>query len=149
MKAIKTWILVADGSRARAVVNSGPNTGLKPLGEKMFAAGSLPAREIGSDRLGRVYDRKGPGRHSVMPHTDLQVLEKTRFAKEVAALVNKAADAKRFDRLVLIAPAKTLGDLRAAINGHARERVVDEVVHDYTHLSLPELEDILSARMTL
>ena len=149
MKPIKTWIVVADGSRARAVVNTGPNTGLKLAGKEMFSANSSPAREMGTDRPGRVHDRKGPGRHAVAPHSDLHVFEKTRFAKEVAALLNKAVLEKWFDRLVLIAPAKTLGDLRAMISDQVRERVTAELVQDYTHLKLSELEDILKPRMTL
>lgn len=149
MKPINTWIVVADGTRARAVLNTGPNTGLKLLGEEMFSSNSSPARELGTDRPGRVHDRKGPGRHAVAPRSDLHIFEKTRFAKEVAALLNNAVLEKWFDRLVLVAPAKTLGDLRAMINDQVRERVTAELVHDYTHLSLSELEDILKPQIVL
>lgn len=149
MKPLKTWIIVADGSRARAVMNAGPGTGLKDLGAEMFSANTAPTREIGSDRPGRVYDSAGAGRHAVTPRADGHVFEKTRFAKEVAAGLNKAALENLFDRLVLIAPAKTLGDLRNAINAQVQERVTTELVQDYTHLSLSELEKRLEPKIVL
>ena len=149
MKALKTWIIVADGSRARALLNEGPGTGLKLLGNEMFSANTASTHEMGSERPGRVYDRKGGGRHAVTPRADWHVFEKTKFAKEVAALLNKAVLEKWYDRLVLVAPAKTLGDLRGAISHQAGDCVTAELVHDYTHLSLNELEKHLEPKIIL
>jgi protein required for attachment to host cells len=149
MKPLKTWIFVADGARARTLVNTGPGTGLAMLGEEVHSASSLPTHEIGTERPGRVYDRKGGGRHSITPRVDWHVFEKTQFAKEGAAILNKAALEKAFDRLVLVAPAKTLGDLRAMLNDQASEKVTAEVARDYTKLSLQELEGHLEDQIVL
>ena len=52
-----------------------------------------------------------------------------------------------YDRLVLVAPAATLGELRKALNAHATDRLAAEIAKDLTNLpehELPKhLEDYL------
>ena len=39
-----------------------------------------------------------------------------------------------YDRLIIVAPSVTLGDLRAAISDHVRAKVVGEVAQDLTKI---------------
>jgi len=84
MKKRTTWILIADGSRARFFVNKGPGEGLEPALGTEFIADKRKSREIGSDRPGRTHDIGGPGRHSMEPPTDPHEYEKIEFARELA-----------------------------------------------------------------
>ncbi|MCG8354447.1 MAG: host attachment protein [Kiloniellales bacterium] len=133
MKPIVTWILIADGARAQVLANRGPGKGLVETPLPDLKTTVPPTRELGSDRPGRVHDRKGLGRHAMAPRVDWHEFEKARFAGEVAAALNKAAQGQAFDRLVLVAPPRTLGSLRAELGKTARARITGELAKDLTH----------------
>ena len=108
MKAARTWIVVADGARARFFENCGPGKGMAPLSDGEKQGSHSTTREIGSDRPGRVHGRMGPGRHAMAPRVDWHEQQKQDFLKALAARLDRAAARKAFDRLILVAPAKAL-----------------------------------------
>jgi protein required for attachment to host cells len=132
MKPIRTWIVIADGARARIVCNEGPGKGLAPVPASQMSVALPRTRDLGSDRPGRVYDSQGYGRHGIEPRVDWHRFEKQHFAKKVATMLDASAATSAFDRLILVAPAKTLGDLRAALGKTAQNMVVGEIVKDLT-----------------
>lgn len=148
MKAKTTYILIADGARARILSNRGPGSGLSPVLNHDFAASRAPSRDYGTDKPGRTH-RSGVGnsRHAMEPSVDWHVIEKQRFARTIARILDKAAERKEFDRLVLVAPPATLGDLRSSLGKRAEGLVSREMGKDLTHLTLPELtrhlEDVI------
>ena len=100
-----TWILVADGARARVLMNDGVGKGLQPTVDGEMAHALPPTREMGTDRPGRTQQRGTSGRHAIQPHVDWHRFEKEKFSKEMAALLDAAAERGAFHRLVLVAPA--------------------------------------------
>lgn len=138
MKPIRSWIVIADGAQARILENTGPGKGLTALPRKEWHQTLQPSRAIGSDRPGRTHDRLGPGRHAKEPPTDPHRNEKWNFARSLADHLNGAALTNSYDRLVLVAPPKTLGDLRQALGKEASERITAELAKDLT--SLPDHE---------
>lgn len=77
------------------------------------------------------------------PRVDWHKFEKSKFAHEVAAILNKQAQSHAFARLVLIAPPETLGNLRATLSKSTGAVVSHEIPKDLTHLSTDEVEDYL------
>ena len=73
------------------------------------------------------------------PRVDWHEFEKHLFAKSLAAQLNKSAQKKAFGRLALVAPAKVLGDLRAALSKQTGEMVVAELSKDLTGIADREL----------
>jgi protein required for attachment to host cells len=138
-----TWILVADGARARILMNQGIGKGLRPAIDGELAHALPPTRELGSDKPGRSQQRGVSGRHAFQPHVDWHRFEKEKFSREMAALLDAAAERGAFDRLVLIAPPRTLGDLRSALGAKARTKVHAEIDKDLTHVAIQELPDYL------
>ena len=134
MKAVRTWIVIADGAKARFLVNTGPGKGLQPANIADMSADLAATHEIGTDRPGRVHDRFGPGRHAMAPRADWHQQDKAHFAAEVAKIINRSAQGGTFERLVLVAPAKTLGELRHGLDGHAAALVSGELAKDLTHI---------------
>ena len=139
-----TWILVADGARARVLMNKGIGKGLEPAINGEIARDVPPTRELGTDRPGRSQQRGTTARHAIQPHVDWHRFEKEKFSREMAALIDAAAERGAFDRLVLIAPPRTLGDLRSALGAKARGKVHAEMDKDLTHVTMQELPDYLS-----
>src|SRR3546814_9690032 len=61
--------------------------------------------------------------------------EKRRLADLLAGHLNAAALEQSYDRLILVAPAKTLGDLRQALSKEAAARIGGELTKDLTKVA--------------
>lgn len=144
MKATRTWILIADGSRARIFLNDGPGRGLRPAVGNEFATDLPPTREVVADRPGTAVPSAGP-RHGYAPRVDWHQFEKRRFAAGMAGVLNAAARRRAFDRLVVVAPPEPLGALRAKLEPTVRRRLVKEVGKDLTGVGERELPAKLEA----
>jgi protein required for attachment to host cells len=149
MNAARTWIVIADGARARIAVNVGPGKGLEPALTHDFSAPRLHTSDLVSDRPGSYPDGASPSSHRVQPRTDRHDYEKSLFVRDVATAVEKGANGRSFDRLVLVAPPAILGKLRTALQPRIRAMVAAEVGKDLTHLSLRDLPQRLADVITL
>jgi protein required for attachment to host cells len=90
-----------------------------------------PSREQGSDAPGRAFSSVGEIR-SAVANTDWHELEKVRFAVSVADRINKAAHAGAFEKLVVVAPPKILGDLRREFTKETETKIIAEIHKDLT-----------------
>lgn len=140
MQKTKTWILVADGSRARVLLSEGWGSGLTPVEGKSFEIHIPPTRELGAEKPGRGYSPSQGRPFAVETRADWHRQAKENFLKSMADVLKEGAKARAFDRLVLVAPPQALGDLRAALAGRVQKMVVAEINKDLTHLSLKDLE---------
>ncbi|MCP5432648.1 MAG: host attachment protein [Alphaproteobacteria bacterium] len=139
MKKIVTWIVLADGAHARFFANDGPGRGIKALAGLDLDETIPPGRDIVSDRAGRSFDSAGPGRSAMEPQTDPREEAKRRFLDRVAARLAEKAREGAFDRLVVAAPPRPLGELRAALAAPVKERLHAELAKDLTKVPVAEL----------
>ncbi|MGH6943019.1 MAG: host attachment protein, partial [Geminicoccaceae bacterium] len=95
--------------------------------------------EIASDRPGRSFDSAGQGRHAMEPPTDPQRYAKYAFARELAHRLEEAVHAHRFDRLVVVAAPRTLGDLRDLLPDAVKAKIVAEIDKDLTQVPVHDL----------
>lgn len=135
-----TWVVVADGARSAVYVNNGRDTGLRMLSEVESDGGRQPTRDLGVGKPGRGFS-PGAARHAFDNPVDWHRQEKRLFARDVARGINKAAEQNAFDRLVIAAPAKIMGELRGALNPGARKKLKGELTKDLTNTPPPELPD--------
>ncbi|MBF0333207.1 MAG: host attachment protein [Alphaproteobacteria bacterium] len=143
-----TWILVADGARARIWTSERPRHLETTFSHDFASPVRNHAREAGSDRPGRTFDSAGQGRHAMEPPTDWKDNEKREFARALAERLREGVLSGACDRLVIVAPPQFLGLLRAQIDKETARRVEVEIGKDLTHLSedhelLPYLDDAL------
>ena len=148
-RPVITWVLIADGSRARLFVNEGVGKGLKPVLGQQFIGTKLPSRDIATDRPGRAFDSAGEGRHAMEPPTDPHRHEKQAFAHELADVLEDRRKRSTFDRLVVVAPPEALGDLRSEFSDQLRRLVTAELNNDLTKISIHELSDHLGEVMAV
>lgn len=139
MRPIRTWIVVADGVRCRIVANTGPGRGVEPLPDMDFRGEQRRLRDIMADRPGRTFDSAGKGRHAMTYSSDPVREDERHFARTLVDLLEVELAANAFDRLILVAPPRTLGDLRAMLAKQVRERVHHEVPKDLTRLPFGDL----------
>lgn len=149
MKPIRTWVLIADAARARVFENTGKGTGLTLVQDMTLDAEVLPSHELGADRPGRSFDSVGSGRHAMESPSDLNREQKRHFARRIAVAIADRQARRSFDRLMLVAPPVTMGDLRTALPDKVKTVVTGEVVADLTNTPISELPAHLAAHITL
>ena len=147
MKKTITCILVADGSAARFFRNDGPGKGLQPMSKFNMDGDHLKAQDIQSDKPGRTFDSAGAGRHAMAYPTDPQKLAEQRFLEDVLAQLQRVDEEISFDRLVIAAAPRALGEIRQMISESLKKKVVAELDKDLTKhpvKSLPKhFEDVI------
>lgn len=99
-------------------------------------------RDLATDAPGAGHQSAGYGR-STYEETDFKQLEEDRWAHGAAEQVNKRALAGDFDALAIIAPPKTLGELRKKLHKEAAKRVVCEIAKEMTGHPIPDIEALI------
>jgi protein required for attachment to host cells len=140
----KTWILIADGARAKVYQNSGPGTGLRETRFPEMVGSHEPSKDINADRAGRMQGAPGGTMHQMDHASDPHREQKRVFAKDIADFLKAQEREKAFDELVIVAPAKTLGDLREVLDKSVASHVRIEVAKDLTQFSVQDLPKHLS-----
>lgn len=140
MKSTKTWVLIADAAHARIFENLGPGKGLRELPQEAKEQPVPATREIGADRPGRTHDSTGAARHAMAPRTDWHEQAKEAFARSLGERLNAACLQNAYDRLILVAPPKTLGELRNALTPKTAGFVTAEINKDLTGAALADIE---------
>lgn len=125
-----TWVLVADGGRARLFTARGPKAPLEEQTDAVMPSSRLQEQELVSDRPGRAFDRMGEGRHAMEPPTPAKEIESRRFAARIAALLEAERVRGAYSRLLLVAPPTFLGQLREALSDQVRGLVSTELDKD-------------------
>ena len=136
-KGKKTWVLVADGVRARIFIKKHEN--LADVMGHDFVGDNLKDSALGSDKPGRSFESSTPMRHAYQPRTDWHQYQKELFAKELCEVIEKANEKSEFDELIIISPPKTLGDIRSYLCKQTLSKVKAEITKDITKLSEHEL----------
>lgn len=145
-----TWILVADGQHATVYRHDGPGKGLLTVPEVGGSRAGLKAHDIMSDKPGRDRGFAGAsGSAGMTPRSDPHEAEEQRFTEHVAGQLDAAAAAKKFERLILVAPPRTLGILRHALAAPTKKLVNAELDKDLTKSGIPDLAKHLEPHLAV
>jgi protein required for attachment to host cells len=147
MKPTTTWIVIADGARARVMQNEGPGKGVQAVQGLVFKGDHSPSIEVVADKPGRAFDSVGHGRHAMEPSLDAHDELKVKFVKQIAGALEGQVDA--YSRLILVAPPQALGLLRKALPAAVAGKVTGELGKDLTHLPNSELPPHLDNLLAL
>jgi len=137
-------VLVGDGQKALFLRNRGNPRRIDLVVEHILERDNPPTREQGTDRPGRYASSQGVAR-SAMDEVDWHHLAKERFASELAEALYRHVHAKRFERLVIVAPPKILGDLRRAFHAEVVDRIAAEIPKELTSHPVAEIERLIAA----
>ena len=109
-------VFVGDGRKALFLRNDGDAKFPDLKAEKVFEEENPSTHEQGSDRPGRVSGAVLSGRRSAVEPTDWHDIEEHRFARKVAAAMEQMVGAGWTTALIVVAPPKTLAELRNAFH---------------------------------
>lgn len=106
-----TWFLVADGRRARVLIEQRRGATLQEPADWAMEIGADDLYDA-QDRPPRSFDRVGAGRHAMDGGRNLHEAEEEKFLKRVADRIVSAHKQKQFTHLAIAAPPRALGLLR-------------------------------------
>ncbi len=129
----RTWILMADASRARIFHESGK--GLQELMDFFHAEGREHPRLRVSDRAGN--------RWGSTPGADLREAACERFALHLGKVLERGLEDGLYDRVRLVVPPRFLGLLRRNLDTKVSACVADCLDKDFSALPAWELEERL------
>ena len=135
-------VLVADGRKLLFLRNEGDATHPNLIVEHAQEQDNPATRDQATDAAGQSSSPQGAARSSVEP-TDFHQIEEDRFAAEAATLLKTRALANDYESLIVVAPPRTLGELRKHYHKEVSDRLKGEIDKDLTGHPIPEIEKAL------
>ena len=138
-------VLVADGRKLLFFRNEGDSEYPKLEVETQREEQNPAHHEQATDTAGRAAVPAGVGGGGSMDEVDFHQQQEDRFAAKAAELLNKRALANEIESLIVVAPPKTLGELRKHYHKEVEARLAGEIAKDLTNMPVPEIEKVLQA----
>lgn len=133
------FVVVADGRKMLFFRNDGDAAYPNLIVERVREQDNPPNRDQATDGPGTSFSSVGNGRSSY-EETDFHQLEEDRFAAETAERLRKRALANNFEKLIVVAPPRTLGELRKHYHKEVSSRLIGELDKDLTGHPVREIE---------
>jgi protein required for attachment to host cells len=140
-----SFVVVADGKKMLFFRNEGDSEFPKLEVERKRETAGLADRDQKTGGPGRTFDASGGAGRSAYEEVDFHQLEEDRFAAETSELLRLRALRNEFETLIIVAPPRTLGELRKHYHKEVVKRLAGEVAKDLTGHPVAEIEKILLA----
>ncbi|KQU55777.1 Host attachment protein [Sphingomonas sp. Leaf339] len=137
-------VLVADGRKMLFLRNEGDVDQPQLKVEHAEEQDNPADREHTTDGAGRASSPQGHAQSSV-GKADAHQIEEDRFAASAADLLKRRALAHEYDDLIVVAPPRTLGELRKHYHKEVSDRLVGELDKDLTGHPISDIEKALIA----
>lgn len=136
-------VLVTDGRKTLFFRNEGDENQIDLRTEAHDERVDAPDREMKTDAPGAIGQSGGYSGRVAYEETDFHQLEEDRWAHAAADEVNKRVLRNDFEALAIVAPPKTLGELRKKLHKEAERRVICEIPKEMTKRPIPDIEALL------
>jgi len=141
------FVVVADGRKMLFLRNEGdaafPNLQVE---KKLIDKHNPDTHEQASDLAGGAMGTRTAGAQwgaGNMDEADFHQIEEDRFAAETADLLKQRALRNEFESLIIVAPPRTLGELRKHYHKTVSDRLAGEIDKDLTGHTVPQIEEAL------
>jgi protein required for attachment to host cells len=153
-----TWILVCDASRARLFSDTSPNRSYALLATfehpearqhvSDLVADAQGRKPVGGSRGAGVNGRPGGffGRPGTEQENSPKEVEALKFARDLAAALERGLDDHAYDAVVVAAPPRFLGRLLETISEQVRRRLARTIDKDLSLLPPRDVEKRLRAQ---
>ena len=135
-------VLVADSRKMLFLRNEGDTEFPNLIVEKAQEQDNPATRDQATDSAGRASSPQGGVQSSVEP-TDFHQIEEDRFAADAADFLKTGALKNTYDSLIVVAPPKTLGELRKHYHKEVVSRLKGELDKDLTGHPIKDIEKAL------
>lgn len=141
------FVLVADGRKMMFLRNEGdaeyPNLQIE---KKLIGKHNPDTADQVTDGADPASSTRTPGANwgsGGGEPTDMHQIEEDRFAAETAGLLRDWAMRNEFESLIVVAPPRTLGELRKHYHAEVSRRLAGEIDKDLTGHTMPQIEEAL------
>jgi protein required for attachment to host cells len=135
----RTLVAVFDAAHVRFYEYKQPHGRLEPVLGEVSSGLHHHRQDIESDKPGRTFASTGGGRHAYESKHDPKKLEKHDFVRAIAQAIDQALERHAYDRLVVVAPERSVGEFRTLASEKVKRTVWREVQKDFANLTEPEL----------
>ncbi|PXB00020.1 Host attachment protein [Nostoc sp. 3335mG] len=143
------FVVVADGRKMMFFRNEGDAEHLDLQIEKKLIDQNPSDLDQSTDLAGRASSTRTGGANwnsgSNVDETDFHQQEEDRFAAETAELLKQRALRGEFESLIVVAPPRTLGELRKHYHKEVSDRLTGELDKDLTKHPVSEIEALIAA----
>jgi protein required for attachment to host cells len=133
------FVLVVDGRKSLFFRNAGdaefPNFALEDKEVERNPDHHEKASDLAGQASGTLMGTMG--------ETDIHQHEEDRFAADTAEMLKRRALRGDYEALVVVAPPRTLGELRRHYHKEVERRLLGELTKDLTNVPVAEIEQIL------
>ena len=136
-------VLVTDGRKTLFFRNEGDQNQIDLRTEAHDERQDLDDKEMKTDAPGAIGQSAGYSGRVTYEETDFHQLEEDRWAHSAAEEVNRRALSNDFEELAIIAPPRTLGEIRKKLHKEAERRVVCEIPKEMTRRPIPDIEALI------
>lgn len=136
-------ILVADGRKTLFLRNHGDAAQIDLRTEAHDERDDRKDRELKSDAPGLSGQSFGFGRPA-LDETDYHQQAEDRWAKDTADILNRRALAGDYDALAIVAPPRTLGELRKHLHKETEKRLIATFNKEMTDRPIDQIADLLA-----
>lgn len=137
-------VFIGDGRKALFLRNKGDEKFPNLVTEEVFLDENPQANAHGVDGSGHANpgaSRKANG----IGVTTWHDVDEHRFAQSVAGALQRLVRDQHIKQVVVVAPPKTLADLRQSFHKDVSQRIVAEINKDFTKLPIDQIEQQLFA----
>lgn len=140
------WIVIAESARARIFSRRKRYSPLEEIETRVHPESRLHREDLVTDRPGQVQESATAGENANEEPTDPKTAEAQAFARELAGHLRSARVAGDFDRLMIAADPRFLGELRKRMDAETRECVEMTVDKNLTRHSPEQIASQLDAQ---
>src|ERR1044071_2246849 len=140
----KEWVVVCDGAKALVLENAGDATIPDLKTREVYEQEGAAAHDLGTDAPGRAAGVDGKSR-SAVSQTDWHERNEQEFLENLAKRLDAKVNAGDVKSIVLIAPPRALGVLRASYSAMLKGAVRVEIDKDLVRVPVHEIERRLTA----
>jgi protein required for attachment to host cells len=138
------FVFVGDGRKALFLRNDGDEKSPNLKTEKVFEEENPSSHEQGTERPGHISKGSHTGRRSTVEPTDWHDIEEHLFARKVAAAMEQMIRASNVKALIVVAPPRTLAELRDVFHSDVKACILAEINKDLTKHPIAEIEKRLT-----
>ncbi|MTV15457.1 MULTISPECIES: host attachment protein [Bradyrhizobium] len=133
-------VFVGDGRKALLLRNEGDNRLPSLKAEAVFEDQNQATHLQGTDRPGHFVKGIASGQRGAVEPTNWHELEEYRFTKRVARAAEEIVRSGKATALVIVAPPRTLAELRTTLHPDVKRHIIAEIPKDLTKLAVREIE---------
>ncbi len=140
------WVVVCDGRKALILENIGDEVFPNLHTREVYEHKDAKTHEQGSDKPGRAMNSVGSARSSV-EQTDWHEEAERAFLQDLVGRLDAAVGAGDTESMIVVAPPRALGVIRAAYSPALKKAVKEEIDKDYVRLPVYEIEKLLAGKV--